>query len=199
MDDIVKAAMLKWPQVPHCYGWLALDARGNWRMRDAHCQATGNAGDKIHNAALIAFINRNYQSDELGRYYFQNGPQKVYVDLACTPYICRYHQDLGWQLHTGVTLPTPTAAHLLDDGQIVFAFAHSLAQVDDRDLAYALTLLQQDKHSLSDDTILSLLDQSAAPEQLPRFSFEFDEQDLPLYRSQLTDLIAQLDIQTQVR
>ncbi|MBI3713489.1 MAG: DUF2946 family protein [Burkholderiales bacterium] len=196
MDDIVKAAMLKWPQVPHCYGWLALDARGNWRMRDAHCQATGNAGDKIHNIALIAFINRNYQSDEMGRYYFQNGPQKVYVDLACTPYICHYHQDLGWQLHTGVTLPTPSAVHLLDDGQIVFTFAHSLAQVDDRDLAYALTLIRQDKLSLSDDAILSLLDQRAESTQLPHIYFELNGQVLPLYRSALTSLIAQLGIQT---
>ncbi len=199
MDDIVKAAMLKWPQVPHCYGWLALDARGNWRMRDAQCQASENAGDKIHNTALVAFINRNYQSDEMGRYYFQNGPQKVYVDLACTPYICHYHQDVGWQLHTGVTLPTPSAAHLLDDGHIVFAFAHSLAQVDDRDLVYALTLIRQDKLSLSDDTILNLLDQGAASEPLPTLSVEMDGQHLPLYRSQLTDLIAQLGIQTLVR
>ena len=30
MDDIVKAALKKWPNVPHCYGWLALDARGDW-------------------------------------------------------------------------------------------------------------------------------------------------------------------------
>ena len=30
MDDIVKQAMAKWPNVPHCYGWLGLDARGNW-------------------------------------------------------------------------------------------------------------------------------------------------------------------------
>jgi hypothetical protein len=29
MDDIVKAALLKWPNVPHCTGWLALDGRGD--------------------------------------------------------------------------------------------------------------------------------------------------------------------------
>lgn len=29
MDDIVKQAMVKWPNVPDCYGWLGLDARGN--------------------------------------------------------------------------------------------------------------------------------------------------------------------------
>lgn len=199
----MKAAMLKWPQVPHCYGWLALDARGNWRMRDAQCQATGGSGDKIHNAALVAFINRNYQSDELGRYYFQNGPQKVYVDLACTPYVCHYHQDVGWQLHSGVALPTPSAVHLLDDGQLVFAFEHTLAQVDDRDLAYALTLLQQDRQCLSDEAILALLDDATTPTTpaapLPHIKVHIDGQDLPFYRSRLADLIAELGIQTQVR
>ena len=28
MDDLVRAAMAKWPHVPDCRGWLALDARG---------------------------------------------------------------------------------------------------------------------------------------------------------------------------
>ena len=41
MDDIVKAAMAKWPNVPNCYGWLGLDARGNWYMRDDNAQAAG--------------------------------------------------------------------------------------------------------------------------------------------------------------
>ena len=43
MDDIVKQAMAKWPNVPHCYGWLALDARGDWRMRDERPSAHGAA------------------------------------------------------------------------------------------------------------------------------------------------------------
>ena len=38
MDDIVKAALVKWPNVPHCHGWLGLDARGQWFMRDDRCQ-----------------------------------------------------------------------------------------------------------------------------------------------------------------
>ena len=45
MDDIVKQAMAKWPNVPHCYGWLALDARGAWRMRDEAAQQGGTPGD----------------------------------------------------------------------------------------------------------------------------------------------------------
>ena len=41
MDDIVLKAIAKWPNVPHCYGWLGLDARGNWYMRDDNAQAAG--------------------------------------------------------------------------------------------------------------------------------------------------------------
>jgi len=32
MDEIVDAALKKWPNVPHCYGWLGLDARGAWYL-----------------------------------------------------------------------------------------------------------------------------------------------------------------------
>ena len=38
MDAIVEAALRKWPNVPHCHGWLALDARGDWYMRDERVQ-----------------------------------------------------------------------------------------------------------------------------------------------------------------
>ena len=88
MDDIVKQALAKWPDVPNCYGWLALDARGHWRMRDERAQHLHLPGDKLTNAALVGFINRNYAADERGCWYFQNGPQRVYVNLEATPYIC---------------------------------------------------------------------------------------------------------------
>ena len=29
MDEIVKAALRKWPHVPHCWGWLALVHKGD--------------------------------------------------------------------------------------------------------------------------------------------------------------------------
>ena len=41
MDAIVEAALKKWPNVPACHGWLALDARGDWYMRDDRVQAAG--------------------------------------------------------------------------------------------------------------------------------------------------------------
>ena len=91
MDDIVKAAILKWPNVPHCYGWLALDARGDWYLRDGPTQAAGPfpqlKGSLIEHSKLKDFIQRNYASDERGAWFFQNGPQRVYLQLELTPWV----------------------------------------------------------------------------------------------------------------
>ena len=99
MDDIVLAAMLKWPKVPHCHGWLALDARGNWFMRDDRAQAAGPfpqvKGSRVEHAKLLDFIQRNYAPDALGAWYFQNGPQRVYVDLEAAPRVWRLQPDPG--------------------------------------------------------------------------------------------------------
>ena len=107
MDDIVKAALLKWPHVPHCYGWLALDARGDWYMRDDRIQAAGSfpkvKGSRIEHQRLRDFIERNYAHDERGAWFFQNGPQRVYVELEAAPYVWRVDDAPGWpvQSHTG--------------------------------------------------------------------------------------------------
>jgi len=93
MDEIVKQALAKWPDVPACYGWLGLDARGRWYMRDAQVQALGAfpaaRGAQLLHDKLLAFIHRNYQADEAGCWFFQNGPQRVYVELEVTPLVWR--------------------------------------------------------------------------------------------------------------
>jgi hypothetical protein len=99
MDDIVKAALKKWPNVPHCYGWLALDARGDWYMRDDRTQAAGPfprvKGSRILHDKLREFIHRNYASDEAGCWFFQNGPQRVYVELEAAPWVWRLEATDG--------------------------------------------------------------------------------------------------------
>lgn len=104
MDDIVKAALKKWPNVPDCYGWLALDARGDWYMRDDRIQAAGPfprvKGSRIEHDKLREFIERNYERDEAGCWFFQNGPQRVYVELEAAP--------LVWRLQVGQAGAAPT-------------------------------------------------------------------------------------------
>ena len=99
MDELVKQAMRKWPNVPHCFGWLGLDQRGDWYMRDDQTQALGNfsqaKGSKLVHTKLIEFIQRNYLADEHGQWYFQNGPQRVFVELQTAPFVWRLKDDFS--------------------------------------------------------------------------------------------------------
>ncbi|MBC7703177.1 MAG: DUF2946 family protein [Rhodoferax sp.] len=109
MDDIVKQALVKWPNVPHCYGWLGLDARGNWYMRDDRTQALGtfadgtlqSKGSLLKHEKLIDFIQRNYETDSIGQWFFQNGPQRVYVELEAAPFVWRVDDEFSVTAHTG--------------------------------------------------------------------------------------------------
>ena len=79
MDEMVARSLAKWPNVPAVYGWLALDRRGNWLIK----------GERIANRALREFIARNYEADERGCWFFQNGPQRVFVVLDFAPFVYR--------------------------------------------------------------------------------------------------------------
>lgn len=167
MDDIVKQAIAKWPNVPHCYGWLALDARGGWRMRDERAQAHNLPGDKIAHATLLGFINRNYTCDDLGRWYFQNGPQRVYVDLEATPYIAYTDPTKGFVLHTGEALPEIDAAWLTESGQLVLKSTDKITMLDDRDMAQCLPQLRMNGVAISDEQLLEwLADESSQAKSL---------------------------------
>jgi len=161
MDDIVKQAMAKWPNVPYCYGWLALDARGAWRMRDEAAQRAGAPGDRLTNAALVGFIARNYLSDERGCWYFQNGPQRVYVNLETTPFIARTDPSQGLVLHTGQPLGAPDEAWLTDAGGIVLRAGQVVAQVDDRDAAQLLQAFELDGRPAAIEDVMAWLEGGA--------------------------------------
>jgi hypothetical protein len=177
MDDIVKAVLKKWPNVPHCYGWLALDARGNWRMRDERCQQQHLRGDVIRHPALIDFINRNYQVDADGCWYFQNGPQRVYVNLESTPYIVRTtsttveHAGTRLMFHTGEALTQITHFYVNQAGSFMLVGDGRLAQIDDRDLAHCLRNLRLNGAAASEEILFDAIyapgnetdDQSAPP------------------------------------
>jgi hypothetical protein len=125
MDDSVLAAIARWPNVPSVFGWLQLTARGQWRIR----------GESIGNAAIREFIGRNYAHDTAGRWYFQNGPQRVFVELEVTPWIVRIDAGGALSMHTGQSPAVLRSAALLDDGRFVLDTDLGAALVDDRDSA----------------------------------------------------------------
>jgi hypothetical protein len=122
MDEIVVRSLAKWPNVPAVYGWLDLDRRGNWLIK----------GERIGNVALREFIARNYAADEQGRWFFQNGPQRVYVRLAYTPFVVHYEGDALVD-HCGKRF-TPTEVLQDEEGSVLIAGEGSIALLDDRDL-----------------------------------------------------------------
>jgi hypothetical protein len=135
MDDIVRQAIAKWPNVPDCYGWLGLDARGDWYMRDDRTQAAGPfpavKGSVLRHRKLIEFIERNYECDDRGRWFFQNGPQRVYVELEVAPWIWRVDEAAGVTAHNGQ--PAQVRHSVLDgEGRLYlctdlgFGLVHSL-------------------------------------------------------------------------
>ncbi len=191
MDEIVKAAINKWPNVPHCYGWLALDARGAWRMRDERAQSLNLPGDKIRNPTLVGFINRNYQTDDRGRWYFQNGPQRVYVDLEAAPYIVHLTPDTGLLLHTGETLPAVDEVFLSSEGKCLFRAGEILAQLDDRDLAALLTQLRFDSGPVSDDALIAWMENQQEAQTLSIKLSKPQSQTVSVQRGELSDLMAQ--------
>lgn len=140
MDDIVKAALAKWPNVPHCQGWLGLDARGQWHMRDDRTQAQGpfpqSKGSLLQHDKLIAFIQRNYAPDEQGQWFFQNGPQRVYVELEHTPWVWRLQPDGAVHAHSGE--PVQVQASLLDEaGRLYLVTERGLGLVHTADMGLA--------------------------------------------------------------
>jgi Protein of unknown function (DUF2946) len=140
MDEIVKAALRKWPHVPNCHGWLGLSARGHWFMRDDPCQAAGpfpqSKGSRIDHGKLLEFIHRNYGADEAGAWFFQNGPQRVYVDLEAAPYVWRLSttpEPGQWavQAHTGQAAQVRSSwldetGRLFLETDLGFGLVHSL-------------------------------------------------------------------------
>ncbi|MET1116767.1 MAG: DUF2946 family protein [Comamonas sp.] len=146
MDDIVKQAMARWPNVPDCFGWLGLDARGQWFLRDEATQARGafaqSKGSLVEHEKLLAFIARNYARDDLGRWFFQNGPQRVYVELEVAPFVWRLQPDGQVQAHTGA-LATPETCLVDELGRVYLVAASGLGLVHSQDVGLVADWLEQ--------------------------------------------------------
>jgi len=160
MDPIVEAALKKWPNVPHCYGWLALDARGDWYMRDERIQAAGPfpelKGSRITHDKLIGFIHRNYAVDAQGCWYFQNGPQRVYVQLEAAPWIWRLQPDGQVLSHTGRAAQVQSG--WLDEQDRLFLIADvGLGLVHTQDMGLAADAIEAGRWSAEPTTHEALL------------------------------------------
>ena len=128
MDEIVLRGMAKWPNVPAVYGWLSLDRRGHWLLK----------GERVANPGIAAFFGRNYSRDEQGRWFIQNGPQRVYVALDYTPHIYRVTSAPGAALvlnsHSGMCVRAIHATFIDDSGQLLLDTDLGIGLLHDADL-----------------------------------------------------------------
>jgi hypothetical protein len=120
--------MAKWPNVPSVFGWLSLDRRGHWLLK----------GERVANPGIAAFFGRNYSHDEQGRWFFQNGPQRVYVALDYTPHVYRITSAPGAALamasHSGTAVAAIRAAYIDDSGQLLLDTDLGIGLMHDADL-----------------------------------------------------------------
>ena len=145
--------MAKWPDVPDVFGWLSLDRRGRWRLK----------GAPIANEAANRFISRNYAGDGRGRWFFQNGPQRVFVSLEYAPWVYRLEEVGSLRTHTG-RIARVAAAVSLDEAQNVTVLTElGAGLMDDRDLAGLSDLFTSTAgERLEDDTVEEALVSLAA-------------------------------------
>ncbi len=146
-DPLVSRAQLKWPDVPACFAWLALDARGRWRLR----------GTPISHARTITFLNRHYTCDELGRWFVQNGPQQVFVDLAYTPWIYRVQKNGTIKAHTERENNELRELIVDDEGNLLLVTALGPGLLDDRDLFILVGALKNTASGEHEDAIITAL------------------------------------------
>ncbi|HWY25128.1 MAG TPA: DUF2946 family protein [Nevskia sp.] len=196
MEDWVHRALARWPNVPALFGWLGLDRRGRWLIR----------GELISRPQIVETINRNYAADQHGRWYFQNGPQRGYVQLERAPLLL-YAPAQGDMLtaHTGAVVHAVSAAWLDEEGGLLLQTDLGPGALADADLGWALQRLETERGAVDEEQLgaalalpsgaetalhlrlgsavlpLRRLDQAEAP---ARLGFVRDPQPLPDERGQ---------------
>lgn len=149
MDEWVLDALKRWPNVPALFGWLRLDRRGRWLVQ----------GEAISHPRIIDVINRNYAADGHGRWYFQNGPQRGYMQLESTPLILFVSDDNERLItHTGLAVSQLLAAYVDEEGSLVLKTEHGPGELRGTDLQWALDRLSNGGRPVDDDSLAAALD-----------------------------------------
>jgi len=158
VDEIVLRAMQKWPNVPNVFGWLKLDLRGNWLVKSRQTREGAPVFERITNDAVVEFIARNYERDARGRWFFQNGPQRVFVTLEYTPYVYRLRGAGAETIeaHTGVVPAEVRTAWVDDAGMFVLDTDLGPGVLLDRDLPALLDRIVTDGGPASEETLHAL-------------------------------------------
>jgi len=146
LENWALRAMQRWPNVPALFGWLSLDRRGHWLIK----------GEIISRPQIIDTINRNYEADAHGRWFFQNGPQRGYMTLEYAPLVL--HVEGGRLItHTALPVENPTQAFLDEEGSLVLQTEHGPGLLVDNDLEWALERMTLSGKPVDEDSLAAAL------------------------------------------
>lgn len=151
LDEQVRRAMEKWPQVPAVYGWLRLGRRGQWFLIDRSApdfdEERDGEGSLISSPPIVDFIGRNYECDDRGAWYWQNGPQRAFVRLELAPLVLRVLNEAPAQrlvTHTGFIVERVERVLADADGNLLMVTDLGPAVVDDRDIGQLQLAIEDD-------------------------------------------------------
>jgi hypothetical protein len=164
MDDNVMAAMARWPDIPDVYGWLSLSEQGKWRLHPEGDAEEGSTGLSITSPQILQFIDRNYAADEHGRWFFQNGPQRVFTRLDAAPYVLHtrgvtHIGSIELASHNGLSVHAVKAWWLAEAGRLYAVTEHGPGLIAGRDLPAVLSAL----HTPEGVSLMSLLEGEGYP------------------------------------
>lgn len=171
MEDWARRGMERWPNVPALFGWLALDRRGRWRIK----------GELISRPQIIDTLNRNYEADAHGRWFFQNGPQRGYVQLETAPLVLHTEGD-ALRSHHGLAVAQPTSAWIDEDGGLWLATEHGPAALSDQESEWLLQHLRTPQAAVDEAALAAALELPSGAMTALRLSTV--SHDLPVQRLQ---------------
>jgi hypothetical protein len=146
MQPWVLKALQRWPNVPAVFGWLSLDRRGRWLIKD----------EFITRPQIIETINANYGADEFGRWYFQNGPQRGYMRLAYAPFVVHVNDGM-LMTHTMQRIERMSDVYLDEEGSLLFVTEHGPGVLIDTDLEWAVTCMRHNDNNVETEDIANAL------------------------------------------
>lgn len=182
MDASVLKAMQAWPDVPDVFGWLRLDGRGSWHLRNG----------RITNPALIQFIGRNYVRLNNGGYAFQNGPQRVHVELESTPFVVRLRggNDFGLEDQIGRPWNVVSQVWISQQGDMILERSdgetNEVGRMHDHDLMALVSHFRGAGQPLTDEQLTEAL----GDPETTKLQLNIGEHTVPC-RKLMTDDLAQ--------
>lgn len=186
MDDWVIKALRRWPNVPALFGWLGLDRRGRWLIQ----------GGTISHPRIVTTMNRNYAADEHGRWYFQNGPQRGYIQLQSTPLILFVAEDqTNLVTHTGEPVQSVTNAYLDEEGALVLSTEHGPGELIGADLSWALERMSAQGQPIDERALAAAL--SLPSGSTTEVTLLIGSSVIPLHRLDFADAPAKLGFERQ--